>query len=183
MVNEGTLPAAAPVTVTDTVPESLILGVMPAGCDALGQQVTCTIPPPLAAGAEVTFVIPVTPTASGSLVNTATISGGGDPSCPAGAPDRCQSTITTAVDAPQLRVSKQAAPASFVVGVEASYTLAVVNEGTAATTAVSTIDDDIPDSFTLGLPARGMRGPAPPRDVHDSGGSGARVHRELHRSR
>ena len=154
VINEGTATTTASVTVTDTVPDSLTLGVMPAGCDSLGQQVTCTIPPPLSAGAGITFVIPVTPTGTGSLVNTATISGGGDPSCPGGAPDRCQSTITTAVDAPQLRISKQAAPASFVVGAEASYTLAVVNEGTAATTAVSTVADDLPDSFALGsLPA------------------------------
>ena len=154
VINEGTAMTTASVTVTDTVPDSLSLGVMPEGCDSLGQQVTCTIPPPLSAGAGITFVIPVTPTGTGSLVNTAAISGGGDPSCPGGAPDRCQSTITTAVDAPQLRISKQAAPASFVVGAEASYTLAVVNEGTAATTAVSTVADDLPDSFALGsLPA------------------------------
>ena len=148
--NEGTLATSAPATVTDPLPGSLQLGALPSGCVAVGQQVTCTIPPPLPAGAVVAFVIPVTPTATGSLVNTATVSGGGDPTCPAGAPARCQSTVTTAVGAPQLRISKQASPASFVVNGEASYTLAVVNEGTAATTAVSTVADDVPDSFALG---------------------------------
>jgi uncharacterized repeat protein (TIGR01451 family) len=153
VINEGPVPTSAPVTVTDLVPASLDVGLPPAGCALLAQLLTCTIPPPLAAGAAVSFVIPVTPIATGSIENSATIVDG-DPTCPAGAPARCRSTITTAVDSPQLRVRKQAAPPGFVIGAEATYELTVVNEGTAPTTAVSTLVDDVPDSFVLGvLPA------------------------------
>ena len=48
----------------------------------------------LPAQAIATFLIPVTPTVSGSVVNTAGISGGGDPGCPQ-TTARCEATITT----------------------------------------------------------------------------------------
>ena len=114
----------------DNVPGSLTLGAMPAGCVSSGQQVTCTIPAPLAPGTPVTFEIPVTPTVAGqSVVNTATVTGGGDSGCPQ-TKTRCESTVTTAIDAPQLRITKEATPASFSVGVTGTYLLGVVNEGT-----------------------------------------------------
>ena len=41
-----------------------------------------------------------------------------------------------------------------MVGVPASYTLAVTNQGDAATTAVATVTDDVPATLTLGaMPA------------------------------
>jgi uncharacterized repeat protein (TIGR01451 family) len=103
----------------------------------------------------VSFVIPVTPTAAASgttLDNTATVSGGGDPNCPGGA--TCSSTETTPVDAPALQIVKTASASNFVVGVAASYTLTVTNTGSAATTAVASVTDNVPSTLTLGtLPA------------------------------
>ena len=152
--NTGTAATTAVSTITDTVPSGLTLGTLPAGCTAAGQTVTCTIAAGLAAGSSTSFVIPVTPTASAvpSVTNTASVSGGGDPGCPAAA--RCSDTEITPVNAPQLTITKTASAASFVVGTPASYTLSVQNTGTAATTAVATVTDVVPASLTLGtLPA------------------------------
>src|SRR5690606_20550242 len=115
VTNSGSVATNATATVTDTVPASLTLGTMPAGCSNAGQVVTCTIASGLAPSASASFVIPVTPTAAAqpSVSNTAGVTGGGDPGCPA-AP-RCSSTIVTPVDAPELSIVKTASPTSFTV--------------------------------------------------------------------
>ncbi|HEV7272500.1 DUF7507 domain-containing protein [Pseudoxanthomonas sp.] len=96
--NTGTAATTAPATITDTIPTGLALGTLPSGCSASGQTVTCTVGTGLAAGASAGFVIPVTPTAPSpapGLTNTATVTGGGDPTCPANT--RCTSSIQTPV--------------------------------------------------------------------------------------
>ncbi|WP_156863836.1 beta strand repeat-containing protein [Casimicrobium huifangae] len=152
--NTGNAATTAVSTITDTIPAGLTIGTLPAGCSSAGQTVTCTVAAGLAVNGSASFVIPVTATLSAGnpVVNTATVSGGGDPGCPAAA--RCSSTTTTPLNAPQLTVTKTASAASFVVGVPASYTLQLSNTGTAATTAVTTITDTIPTGLTIGtLPA------------------------------
>jgi uncharacterized repeat protein (TIGR01451 family) len=156
VTNTGTAATTAPVLVNDNVPGLLSVGAPPAGCTASGQTVSCTIPAGLATGQVVSFVIPVTPlpaAAGTSAANTATASGGGDPSCPAAAP--CTATVTTPVEAPQLTLIKTPSAASFVVGVPASYTLALTNTGTAATTATATITDNVPGLLSVGAPPAG----------------------------
>jgi uncharacterized repeat protein (TIGR01451 family) len=62
-------------TITDTIPAGLTLGTLPAGCTAVGQNLTCTIPAGISAGTGISFTIPVTPQASTSgqsLSNSAT---------------------------------------------------------------------------------------------------------------
>ena len=154
VLNEGTAATTAPAVVADNIPESLTLGAPPAGCTAVGHAVLCLIPQGLAPGASASFVIPVTPTATGvPVTNTATVSGGGDPGCRPVAVSRCEATITTAVDGPQLRLTKSL-DTNLVVNAPASYTLSVVNEGTAPTTAPAVVADSVPLTFTLGaLPA------------------------------
>ncbi len=154
VINTSTVATTAAATITDAVPASLTIGTLPAGCTAAGQTVTCTIAAGLAPSATASFVIPVTPTVAAipSVTNTASVSGGGDPGCPAAA--RCTDTEITPVNAPQLTITKTASAASFTVGTPASYTLSVQNTGTAATTAAATITDVVPASLTLGtLPA------------------------------
>ncbi|MCX7034371.1 MAG: hypothetical protein NT046_10435, partial [Arenimonas sp.] len=77
--NTGTAATTAATTITDTIPTGLTIGTLPAGCTAAGQTVTCTVAAGLAVSASTSFVIPVTPTlaAGASVVNTATVSGGG----------------------------------------------------------------------------------------------------------
>ncbi|MBL8299591.1 MAG: DUF11 domain-containing protein, partial [Rhodanobacteraceae bacterium] len=158
VTNTGTAATTAAATITDTIPAGLTIGTLPAGCTAAGQVVTCTIASGLAASANVSFVIPVTPTAAAipSVTNTASVGGGGDASCPA-AP-RCTDTEgpTTVGNAnvPLLTLTKTASASPWTVGVAASYTLQVTNTGTAATTALATITDTIPAGLTIGtLPA------------------------------
>nr|MBP6457226.1 DUF11 domain-containing protein [Pseudoxanthomonas sp.] len=153
--NGGTAATTAVATITDTIPTGLTIGTLPAGCSASGQTVTCTIAVGLAIDASTSFVIPVTPTlaAAPSVTNTASVTGGGDPTCPAAA--RCTDTEgPTTVNAPQLTLTKTASASPWTVGVAASYTLQVTNTGTTATTAVATITDAIPAGLTIGtLPA------------------------------
>ena len=155
MTNTGTASTTAAATITDTIPTGLTIGTLPAGCTAAGQTVTCTAPAGLAASASTSYVIQVTPNlaAGSSVMNTATVSGGGDPSCPAAA--RCTDTEgPTTIDAPQLTLSKTASASPWTVGVGASYTLQVTNTGTTATTATATVVDAIPTGLTIGtLPA------------------------------
>jgi uncharacterized repeat protein (TIGR01451 family) len=155
VTNIGTAATTAITTVSDNVPSDLTIGTLPASCSAVGQQVTCTIAAGLATNSPVTFVIPVTPTdaATGTmLTNTATVTGGGDPTCPGAA--TCTSTVNTPVDAPQLTILKTASDSNFVVGVQSTYTLQVTNTGTAATTDIATVSDNVPGNLTLGtLPA------------------------------
>ncbi|HJU38005.1 MAG TPA: DUF11 domain-containing protein, partial [Tahibacter sp.] len=151
VTNTGTAATTATATVSDTVPGTLTLGAMPAGCSAAGNVVTCTIATGFAAGASTSFVIPVTPTAAANgttLTNTATVSGGGDPTCPGAG--HCTSTTTTPTNAPQLDIVKTSSSGTFIVGVPASYTLTVTNNGTAATTATATISDTVPGTLVVG---------------------------------
>ena len=118
-------------------------------------QVTCTIPAGLAPSASVTFVIPVTPTVGGAPVtNTARVSGGGDPGCPAAARllvHRRHPGRRAARPVPVLRIRKEA-PTDHggPPGVPFDYILTVTNEGTAPTTASPTVTDDVPAPLTLG---------------------------------
>ncbi|KQX34991.1 DUF11 domain-containing protein [Variovorax sp. Root434] len=108
LANTGPVATTAVTTISDTVPATLTLGTMPAGCTATGQAVSCTVPAGLAATTgSVSFVIPVTPLAGAvpSVDNTATASGGGDTAC--NAAGNCTSSVTTPVLAqPRITVRK-----------------------------------------------------------------------------
>ncbi|MEG1280078.1 MAG: hypothetical protein RSD57_06435 [Comamonas sp.] len=150
VANTGTASTNDVITIIDVVPSSLTLGVLPAGCTATDQQVSCTIAQSLAVGAPaVSFVIPVTPmaTASPSVSNTATVQGGGDPTCPTTA--NCSSSTTTAVDAPSLKLSK-ADNGGWVVGqTGATYSLTVSNTNASLATVGSiTVQDSMPAGIT-----------------------------------
>ena len=153
--NTGWGPTTAVSTIIDTIPAGLTIGALPGGCTRVGQTVTCTVATGLAVSDSRSFVIPVTPTlaAGPSVTNTATVSGGGDLTSPSSA--SCPvSAGPTAINAPQLTMSKSASASPWTVGVAASYTLQVQNTGTAATTAAATVTDTIPSGLTIGtLPA------------------------------
>ncbi|MEO7432130.1 MAG: hypothetical protein ABIR62_08900, partial [Dokdonella sp.] len=151
VTNTGNAATTAAAVVIDNVPSTLTLGVLPSGCTAAGQQVSCIVAAGLAAGASTSFTLPVTPMASAAgttLTNTATVSGGGDPRCPAAT--QCSSTVTTPIDAPVLTIQKTASDASFVVGLPASYALTVTNSGTVATSAEAVVTDDVPAALDIG---------------------------------
>ena len=151
VTNTGTAPTSATATISDTIPAGLSIGTLPSGCSAVLQALTCTIPAPLAAGNSVAFVIPVTPTASAANGNnTATVSGGGDPTCPATA--RCGDTVVVPIVAPLLTTTKTGVLNNAVVppndqsnpGDTIAYTITVVNSGTGAATNVVVADPRLP---------------------------------------
>ncbi len=150
--NTGTSATTASSTITDTIPTGLTIGTLPAGCTAAGQIVTCTIAAGVAAGSSTSFVIPVTATlaAGNPSVNTAMVSGGGDPTCPANA--RCTSSVTTPVNSASLNIAKTAGTATgpSVAGVyTVTYTVTVTNSGTLATTYGGLSDSPIfPSNIT-----------------------------------
>ncbi len=144
--NTGTAATTAASTITDTIPTGLTIGTLPAGCTASGQVVTCTIGSGLAVSATTNFIIPVTPTvaAGASVTNTATVSGGGDPTCPAAA--RCTSSIgpTPVTGTPALTVDKAAGtPSGTTAGSTIDYTFLVTNTGNVTITGIAVNDPQL----------------------------------------
>ena len=120
---------------TDTVPAGLTINGTPAGCTVAGQVVTCNVAAGLsnvAPNNTATFTINVTPTAAAgtSVSNTASVTGGGDPSCPVGTP--CTSPpVDTALSAPNLTVAKVGVLDNTVVGAHALVRNAIVDKNVA----------------------------------------------------
>ena len=154
--NTGTALTNAPITVTDLVPSSMMLGALPAGCTAAGQQVTCVSAALLGVGESIFFVLPVTPQASASLSvsNTASVQGGGDPTCPT--TSNCTVTHTSAVDAPSLQLRKTDNGPWVVDQANAQYTLMVSNTHVSvATVGAVTVRDSMPAGI---IPTAGTYG-------------------------
>ena len=85
----GSMPTAGTITVVDTLPAGLAF-VSGTGtgwsCGAAGQVVTCTTSNAIAAGASapaITLTVAVSSTAIPSVLNTVTVSGGGEPAAAA----------------------------------------------------------------------------------------------------
>ncbi|WP_313276222.1 hypothetical protein, partial [Stenotrophomonas sp.] len=106
-------------------------------------------------GAAVEIVIKVTaPAIKKSVTNTATVSLAttdttvGEPTT-----KRANNTAnaTTQILSPVLALTKTASPASFVEGVEGSYTLTVTNTGDLATTGSIEVVDVLPVGLTAGV--------------------------------
>lgn len=145
-------------TVVDNMPTGLTL-VSASGtgwnCSAsTSAQMSCTSSTAIAAGGSnanaITLTVLPGAAASPSVTNTATVSGGGEPTSNSG---NNSSTITTSVcsagGCPDLVVNKTSA-ASFTVGTAASYTLSVSNIGGLSTGANTyTISDTLPTGITL----------------------------------
>ncbi|PIF73223.1 putative repeat protein (TIGR01451 family) [Variovorax sp. 54] len=138
----------AVTTISDSIPATLTVGTVPAGCTKSGQVVTCTVP----AGSlgSKSFDIPVTPLpfAVPSVANTATASGGGDAACiDAGA---CRSSVTTLVDPlPAIATKKSASANPLLVGASNQFYTVEITVSTAATTAPITLADTLPVGITL----------------------------------
>ena len=99
VTNTGNISTTGNITVQDNLPTGIAF-LMGTGsgwsCSALAQLVTCTSTTPITMGGNSTISLTVTPITSGTFVNTATVTGGGDPSTTA----KNSNTVTTVVGAP-----------------------------------------------------------------------------------
>ena len=104
-------PTTAPVAFADAMPVGIItngavtaVGGILSGCPAIGATnlTGCTIASPTSGPIVIRVPVAVGTAVSGSVVNSATVTGGGDPSCPAAA--HCTGTVTTTVNRPDMQV-------------------------------------------------------------------------------
>ena len=157
--NAGTVPTTtSTVTVTDTVPAPLTIGaVTSAGnawnCGVVGQLITCTITQVVAAGGNfpaitVPYTVPAG-TAPQTVFNTATVTGGGDPT-----PGGHTSLVAqvTVPGTPLLSITKLPASVNVAAGGNGSFTLQVSNSNTAtaSTAGQTTVTDPVPVPLTIG---------------------------------
>ena len=150
VTNNGISSEPGPISVVDTLPAGLTYNATGSGgtgwvCSAVGQVVTCTRAGALAGGASaapLVLNVNVSAGASGTLTNTATVSGTGGDSNMAN---------NTATDS--YTIAKDLNLAMTHVGVmdpgqNASYVLDVTNIGTAAESGPITVTDTLPAGLT-----------------------------------
>ena len=149
--NGGGAATSGTVTVTDTLPVSITPGSATGTgwtCTTSGQAVSCTRADALSpAGSYPALSVPVTfaATASGSVANTATVSGGSEVNT---ANDTATGTITFAAVS-DLTLT-MAVPTTTVPGGSGTYTFTATNAGGAATSGTVTVTDTFPVSVTPG---------------------------------
>lgn len=149
--NVGAASSAGPVTVSDTVPAGLIAtSAVGTGwtCGIAGQTVTCNRADVLANGGRyppITLSVNVSPSAPSSLINTASVSGGGD----ANPTNNTASDPTTVGLGPDPTISKSHT-GNFMQGQQgALYTLTVTNIGVQSTNGAINVVDTVPTGLTI----------------------------------
>ena len=148
--NVGSTPTSGVVTVTDVVPAGLTATAMNgAGWVCTQPSGPCTRSDPLAAGASypaITLTVNVANNAPASVINTATVSGGGETNA---ANDTANDPTTILAAAPDLTITKTHVGNLFQGQVGAVYTITVTNSGTAPTDGtVVTVTDGVPAGLT-----------------------------------
>ncbi len=146
VMNMGDGPTSSPVTINDTLPAGLMpTAAAGAGwvCNIAGQAVSCTRSDALNAGARypaITLTVNVAPAAPPALINTATVSGGGE----INTANSTAQDITTIGPGPDLTLTKSHS-GNFLQGqTGAIYTITVSNPESPPTTGVVTVTDNVP---------------------------------------
>lgn len=147
--NVSTVPTIGPVTVTDSLPSGLTFASATGpgwSCGNAGQIVTCTTSSVIAPAqtSAITLRVNVLPTASGSLVNVATVSTPGDDT-PGG--NNIARDATRIVQINPLAIRKSASRTDAEIADVVDYTVEVRNLSTSDIPDVS-LDDNLPRGFT-----------------------------------
>ncbi|HVF35572.1 MAG TPA: hypothetical protein VND91_09645, partial [Candidatus Saccharimonadia bacterium] len=156
--NVGSAATSGTVTLTDTLPAGLTAtAIAGSGWNCTLAPLSCTRGDALAAGASyppIVLTVNVASNAPATLVNTATVSGGGD-TTPGNNTDTDPTTVGDAglPLTPDLTLTKSHT-GTFVRGEAGSYTLVVSNVGAAPTAGPVTVVDMLP----TGLSATALSG-------------------------
>lgn len=150
IVNNGPSTATG-VTLTDTLPAGVTLASASAGCSG-ATTIVCNLGT-LNSGANAIVTIAVTPTAAGSITNTAVVAGNEADFNQNNNTATASSTVQAAAD---VSVAKTA-PASAFINTTFTYTLVIVNHGPSTATGV-TLTDTLPANMTLVSGAPGCTG-------------------------
>jgi uncharacterized repeat protein (TIGR01451 family) len=149
--NVGTGATTGGITVTDMLASQFsYVSAAATGwtCGASGQAVTCTNPGPIGAGtsaATIPLTVAVSSSASGGISNTATVATTGDTNS---ANNSSTDSVTVVAPAsPDLAIVKSHV-GNFTAGNNGTFTLAVSNVGTGATTGTITVTDTLAAQFT-----------------------------------
>ena len=155
VTNSGTAATnGTTVTITDTVPAGLT-PTAPTGlvngwtCGIAGQVVTCTRTNALAVGASYPVIavsVNVSQTAGGSLTNSVTASGGGEPASLNG--NNTATDPTTIVSSADLSLTKTANNPAPLINQNVTFTLTVTNAGPTNATGI-TVRDQLPAGLTF----------------------------------
>ena len=155
VTNAGTGPTTAPVSVTDTLPAGLTAtAIAGPGWTCVLATLTCSRSDALAPSASyppITLTVNVAPNAPANVVNSASVSGGGETNT-----SNNTSTVTTPVTSllPDLAIVK-VPQGTFVRGqTGGSYTLTISNIGAGPTAGAVSVTDTLP----LGLSATSIAG-------------------------
>ncbi len=154
VTNDGARASAGTTTVTDTLPA----GLTPTNasgtdwiCNVLGQDVTCTSDEtldPNEDAAPISISVDVDASALPSVTNTANVDSAGTGDDEDLNPANDSDDDPTTVTATDLTIDKSHA-GGFGIGQEGVYTLAVTNEGDAATVGTTTVTDTLPPELTF----------------------------------
>ncbi len=143
VTNSG--PSDSTALVTDTLPPSLAFSSADAVCTASGATVTCDLGT-LRSAATISFAmdVAVLPTATGAIVNTATVAGSATDPDPANDTATISTPTAPSVD---LEITKTATTTHYVPGGPLSFEITVANHGpSTATDARAT--DPLPPTLT-----------------------------------
>ena len=146
VTNNGPAATTGQVSVTDTLPAGLTAtAISGTGWNCTLATLTCTRSDSLANGdsyPDITLTVDVASDAPSTVINSATVSGGGDPTP---ATDDDPTTVNTDVNL----VVDKSHTGDFTQGQSgAEYTLSVTNNGPSATSGLVTITDTLPAGLT-----------------------------------
>lgn len=150
--NVGKAPTSATVSMSDKLPSGLTAtSISGAGWSCTLGSLSCTRSDVLAAGdsfPSITLTVSIDGNASGSITNTATVSGGGEVEASNNSASDTATIFQSTVAAPDLIINKTHAGAFQPGDTADTFTLTVTNIGSVPTTGGVTVSDTLPVRLT-----------------------------------